>query len=184
MNSDERNNYYNEIQKTKEKFYESHRKHTIFKNNQKLQCTQHISNELDLQKMIQCTAFVVPNTNIVYYNYMIFKTYGNDENHLIVYDYLVNLVSSILENYSTFEFHINLKSFTISACQRYYHMICSSFDDNTFFTDKMSKMVVYYTPNIIDQLTKILYKSIKDVIPKVEYCHKESEERIKVLFDM
>lgn len=184
MNPEDRINYYTEMQKTKDKFYESHKKHTVFKNTQKLQCAQHVSDQLDLNKMIQCTAFIVPNTNVIYYNYMVFKTYGNDNNHLIVYDYVVNLISRILEEYKTFEFHINLKSFTISACQRYYNMICSSFDDNKFFTEKMSKMVVYHTPNIVDQLTKLLYNSIKDVIHKVEYCHKESEERIKVLFDM
>jgi hypothetical protein len=184
MNSEERIEYYNQIQRVKNKYYENNKKHCIFKNSQKLDCTNHVSNNLDLQKMIQCTVFIIPDTNKIYYNYMVFKTYGNETNHLVLYDYVINLITKILEKYETFEFHVNLKTFTISACQRYYGMITSTFDDNKFFTDKMGKLFVYHTPSIVDQVNRLLYSSIKDILPKVEYFYKDSDEKIKVLFDM
>lgn len=184
MNSEQRTQYYDEIQKVKDNYYDSHKKNCLFKNAQKLDCAQHVSNNLDLQKMIQCTAFIIPNTNKIYYNYMVFKTYGNESNHLILYEYVTGLISKILENYETFEFHVNLKTFTISACQRYYGMITSTFDDNKFFTNLMGKLFVYNTPSIVDQVNRLLYHSIKDILPKVEYFHKDSDEKIKVLFDM
>ena len=68
MNSEQRTQYYDEIQKVKEKYYDSHKKNCLFKNAQKLDCAQHVSNNLDLEKMIQCTAFIIPNTNKIYYN--------------------------------------------------------------------------------------------------------------------
>ena len=115
---------------------------------------------------------------------MVFKTYGSEATHIPLYNYVTNLVSTVLESYPSFEFHINLKTFTISACQRYYHLIASSFYDNQVFTNRMSKMVIYHTPSIVDQITKILYNSVKDILPKTVYYHQESEQEIKKLFNL
>ena len=184
MKLQEKEIYYKEIQEAKERFYENNKKNMVFKNTQKLECAQHVANNMDLMKMIQCTVFIVPNTNIIYYNYMVFKTYGSEATHIPLYNHITNLVSSLLEKYPTFEFHINLKTFTISACQRYYHLIASSFDENHVFTNRMSKMVIYHTPSIVDQITKILYNSVKDILPKAVYYHQESEQEIKKLFNL
>jgi len=185
MDSNERDEYYNQLEDAKAKFYQKNGKNTIFKNKQKLECAQTLTNEFDLNKMIECTAFVVPNTNIIYYNYLVFKIYGNESNRLEVYSHIMNLINSVLETYDTFEVHVNLKSFTISACHRYYKMISSSFDENTLLTDKLSKLVIYNTPSIVDQLTAILYSTVKEVLPKTEYYYKDSSDaRINALFDI
>lgn len=180
----ENNRCMEEIQNAQNNYYQNNAKHTFFKNKQKLDCSQHVANNVDLQKMLACTAFIVPNTNIIYYNYMVFKTYGNEVTHVPLYQHVNHLVQTIFETYDTFEFHINLKTFTVSACQRYYNLIVSSIDDNKVFTDKMTKLVVYNTPALIDQVTRLLSKSIKDILPKVEYFHKESDEKIKILFNL
>ena len=52
------------------------------------------------------------------------------------------------------------------------------------WTDKMNKIVIYHTPFVIDQITRILYNSVKDLIAKVEYVKQDSDERLKKLFDM
>lgn len=185
MDSDERAEYYTQLEGARAKFYEKNRKNLIFKNKQKLECAQTVTEEFDLNKMIACTAFIVPNTNIIYYNYLVFKIYGHESNQREVYTHFRGLICSLLEKYETFEVHVNLKTFTVSACQRYYKMITSSFDDNTMLTDKMSKLVIYHTPSIVDQLTAILYSTIRTILPKTEYYYKDSSEaRINTLFDI
>jgi hypothetical protein len=182
MNSQERDEYVEKMEETKQKFYEDNTKNQIFKNKQKLECAQTVSQELDLQKMIQCTVFQIPNTNIIYYNYMVYKTYGNLENKDLLYAYVIQLVEQVLQQNEHFEFHIDMKSFSVSACQRYYPIISSIFDDNKVFTDKLSKMVIYNTPSFVDKLTRILYSSIKDILPKIEYYHhKDSDAKISQL---
>lgn len=180
----ERDAFLQKIKETQEQYYEKHKKNTVFKNNQKLDCAKHVSSNVDLQKMIHYTAVIVPNTNIIYYNYMIFKTYGNEETHIPLYTHVTGLIEILLQTYQTFEFHINMKTFSISACQRYQKMIMSSFDHNKIFTERMTKLVVYHTPNIIPQITNILYSSVKDILYKVEYVKEDSEKRIAALFQL
>lgn len=184
MDSEERDDYFKKLEGARTKFYEQNGKNLVFKNKQKLECAQTVTSEFDLQKMIECTAFIVPNRNIVYYNYLVFKIYGNESNRVEVYSHIMGLITSVLEKYDTFEVHVNLKSFTISACHRYYKMISSSFDENTLLTDKMSKLVIYNTPHLLDQITSILYSTVKAVLPKTEYYYKDSQTRINSLFEI
>jgi hypothetical protein len=184
MDPVEREYYHKQIVEAKNKFYDNNIKKTVFKNKQKLECTQKVSQDFDIKKMMECTVFIVPNKNVIYYNYLIFKLYGNEANQPILYRYFKGLVETLLAQYETFEVHVNLKTFSISACRRYYSMITSSFDDNTLFTEKLSRLVIYNTPSIIDQITTILYATVKDVVPKTVYYYKESEAKIDELFDI
>tara|TARA_A200000113_G_scaffold203167_1_gene198074 strand:- start:2056 stop:2385 length:330 start_codon:yes stop_codon:yes gene_type:complete len=99
----------------------------------------------------------------------------------VFYNYTKSLVEGILKEYHTFEFHVNLKTFSVSAAQRYYGMITSTFDESTVFTDKMSKIYIYNTPSLLDQIRALLYSSIKDVISKTELYYKDSDDRIAEL---
>jgi hypothetical protein len=183
MNSNDRDAYHKQLERAKKKFYEENQKTKIFKNKQKLECTQSVSKEFELKKMVECTAFIVPNRNVIYYNYPMYKLYGNEANQQDIYDHTVGLIRNILKTYDNFEIHFNLKTFTISAAQRYYSVIASSFNENTPLTDKLSKLVVYNTPCIVSQLTTLLYPILKDVLPRTEYHNKEkSEEMINILF--
>lgn len=181
MDFSQRSEYVDKMEQAKNNYYEQHKKNRIFKNKQKLECSQSIVNNLDLQKMIQCTIFRIPNTNKIFYNYLVFKTYGSEMISDVFYNYTKSLVEGILKEYHTFEFHVNLKTFSVSAAQRYYGMITSTFDESTVFTDKMSKIYIYNTPSLLDQIRVLLYNSIKGVISKTEYYYKDSDDRISEL---
>jgi len=115
---------------------------------------------------------------------MAYKTYGTIENKDMIYSHIQSLVQSVLQQFDQFEFHIDLKSFSVSACQRYYPIISSVFDDNKVFTNKLAKLVIYNTPSFIDKLTKMLYSSVKDILPRVEYYYKDSDKQITKLFNI
>ena len=183
MNSEEQRNYIDQMNNSKTEFYNENKKNLLFKNKQKLECAKHVNQSMDLAKMIQCTAVRIPKTNIIYYNYMIFKTYACDEVKEPVYRYIIQLIDSILKEYDHFEFHVNLKSFTISAVHRYKNIIASIFEENQSFTTQMTRLCIYHTPSVIDTINKVLYYSIRDILPKVTYHHKESDQLIEKLFE-
>lgn len=176
--------YFERIKNAQEQYYEKHKRNHVFKNAQKIECAKYVSQQMEVERLIQYTVVIVPNTNIIYYNYLIFKTYGSEETHLQLYTHMTNLITHVLQTYDTFELHFNLKTFSISACQRYRALIMSSFDDNQVFTEKMSKLVVYHTPSIVEQITRILYNSVKDLLHKVEYVKTDSDARIAQLFNL
>jgi hypothetical protein len=172
------------IAKSQQQFYEQNSKARLFKNNQKLQCAKQVTEQVNLQQMINITAFVIPNTNKFYFNYLMFKTYGHPDNCRQVYDHFHQLVKQIVDYYGTFEMHINLSTFTVSACVRYQKMIMSSFDENTYLTEKMTTMNVYHTPNVIEQITTMLYSSVKHLSNVTHFYKKdESDAMIQKLFE-
>jgi len=171
-----------EAMKRQHEYYEKNSKNMIFKNSQKNDCANYVSTNTNLQRMIQCTAVIIPNTNIIYYNYLLFKTYANDDNTQPLMVHITNLVNILIERYSNFEFHVNLKSFSVSACQRYYPYIHSIFDTQKSFIQNISKFVIYHTPNVIQQMTRMLHPCIRDYTSIIEYVYEDSDNRIQTLF--
>jgi len=178
MNNSKQTEYLSKIQTAQNEFYSNQAKKHIFKNAQKTECANYVITNVKLEILIESTAYIVPNTNILYFNYLVFKTYGNPENAKPIYAHIISLIERILTTYDSYEFHVNLKSFSISACHRYYSMIVSSIESNKMFADTLNKLVIYHTPFAIDQVTLLLYHSIKPFLHRIEYVKENSEERI------
>lgn len=182
MDNGKHNEFLSKIQTAQKEFYNNQAKKSVFKNAQKTECAHYVTSNVKLEHLIESTAFIVPNTNIVYFNYIVFKTYGSPENAKPIYAHITALIETILKTYDSYEFHVNLKTFSVSACHRYYSMIVSSLESNSIFTDNLNKLVLYHTPFVIDQVTAMLYKTIKPFLNRIEYVKEKSEERIAQLF--
>lgn len=168
---------------TQKQFYEQNSKNRVFKNNQKLQCAKQVASNVDLSQLINLTYFHIPNTNIVYFNYMLFKTYATEEIKDPLYAHFCNVVATVISMYGNFQMHCNLQSFTVSAAQRYYTMITSSIDSNDQFSKKMTHLYVYHTPSVIEQIIFLLKKSVGQFANRTTFYKKEeSEAKIQQLF--
>ena len=173
-----------QIDNAKEQFYAQHTKARIFKNNQKLECAKAVSEQVDVMKLIQMTAVIIPNTNKIYINYPLFKTYGHHSISPLFYEHFLVLVQTLVNQYGCFEIHVNLNSFTVSACARYNDMICTTCDQNEDIMRTLTDLHVYHTPNVIQQITQMLYHSVKTFIPLVHYHNKnESDALVQQLFE-
>ena len=169
-----------EVQST---YYETHNKNWLFKNKQKIDCAKKVSETVSLEDMIRMTIFQIPNTNKVYYNYQLFKTYANPDVIIPLYERFCSVIALVVEMFGDFELHFNLQSFTVSACTRYSGMISSSIDENESFSQKVTKIYIYYTPSVINQIRTILFHSIQRFSQKiVAYSKSESEQLIAELF--
>ena len=173
-----------QIKKAQDEYYQEHNKNRFFKNNQKLECAKSVSEKVDLQQLINLTYFNIPNTNKVYFNYPLFKTFGSDEVRDPLYIRFLNVIDSTIKQYGHFEMHCNLQSFTVSAAQRYYYTITSSIDDNDDFSKNMTSLYVYHTPNVISQIVTLLSKSVTQFKNITTFHTKEeSDELIRILFE-
>ena len=153
----------NDIVRMQNEFYANQNRNIFFKSKQKLDCAHSISNKMtdkQLELLMSKTAFIIPNTNKIYIDYITFKMYGNPEIYEEVNDYLISIISECIQKYGTYDMHINLNTFTISAFQRYKPLIdifankCLNHETN--FSDLLNKMYIYYTPSIMDNIIKIL----------------------------
>jgi len=184
MEKSEFNKSVDDLQKN---YYEENGKSILFKNSQKTKCAEYLTSHIDISVLLKNTAFIIPNTNKVLLDYTIFKTYAHESIYEMVIQYILNLFSNCIDKYGSFDAQINLKSFTISAAQRYCDVIklfCSKcLQSNTRYASHINKLVIYNTPSMIDTISKMFRPFINDnVRSRIELKNADqSTEMLQIL---
>ena len=165
------------IQKHNKNYYDENGKNTYFKKHQKIDLATQVADKFDLQKLLDLSCYKVNNK--VFIDYSVIKLYATIENNNIIVD-------KILSQYQmddTYEIHLNLAGFTITAAERNKELIrmyfekCMSLEKN--LSASLINMYVYYTPSFIDQLMKMFKSFICDEIrDKVVYYKKSESESL------
>ena len=114
-----------DISKIQTDFYSSQRKNIFMKASQKSECAEVITRQIPLEDLIRNTIYIVPNSCSIYMDYPLFKTYVNPVNYQEVVNHIFRTINDVIHQCGTFEMHINLHTFTISAAERYNQVIQS-----------------------------------------------------------
>lgn len=157
--------------KIKTDFYTAEPKNTFFKNGQKAKVAEQITNQINIQDLLRCTVYIVPNTNRVYLDYPLLKQYANSNNYEEVVNYVISVLAQCTQLYGQYEMHIDLKGFTISAAERYklgIQLFCTKCcaQTETQFADLLMHMYIYNTPSVIENITRLFAPFMDPVIPK------------------
>jgi hypothetical protein len=171
------------IEQLQTKYYEDNKKNTLFKNSQKTKCAEYLTSQLDINVLLEKTSFIIPGTPIVFLDYLVFKTYAHPTIYDQISQYIVNLLTLCIQTHRTFEVHINLKSFTISAAQRYVDIIkrfCSMcLQSDTQYAANINKLVIYNAPSMIDAISKMFRPFINErVRDRIELVNAEKSAEI------
>jgi hypothetical protein len=163
-------------------YYDSNRKHFIFKKNQKQECAEMICARMSLDDLLKETFWVIPDTNRLFFDYTVFKTYANPDNYPNVIDKVLIHCVECVEKYDCFEVHVNLAGFTVSAAERYkiiIEMFCREcLNRNKRFNVTLQTMNLYNIPNMVDQLSRMLMPLIPpEVRPKIRLFRKPESEK-------
>jgi len=144
---------------------------------------------MGITQMLDNTVFIISNTNKVYLDYTIFKLYATPDLFDIIIQKVIALFEECIEKYGSFEVHINLNSFTISAYER-YNQIISKFcleclNNNVKFTINITNLFIYNTPNMIDILKNLIRPFIDNIVANkiIFFNKKESEKLISELLN-
>ena len=111
------------IDQLRNKYYSQNEKKFFFKKKQKLECANTIVQNFNIDTLIGSTVFVIPNTNHIYFNYPLFKTYAASSLYNSIIDHTLGIVNICIDTYGAFEMHVNLNTFSISAVERYHDAI-------------------------------------------------------------
>jgi len=180
-------NLLNDIEEYKNTYYSDNKKNTFFKKSQKLEIASKISENFDVDILIQQTIFIINDTNSIYINYPLFKLFANPDNYRKIIDHVLYCFKECLQKYGNFECHFNLLSFTISAAERYkdvIEMFCKDcLKSETRYGQKMTKMCIYNSPGMIDNFTKIFLHLLDPHVRNsiVLYGKDESDKLIRIL---
>ena len=178
----------NQIQRVQSDFYEQTPKNVFFKTDQKFKCAQTVSSQINIDQLIHHTTWIIPGTNKVFFDYLVFKTYACPANFYFVVDKIVALCADCSNTWGSFEFHLNMDTFSISAVERYKSAIVLFSEEcmrrNTGFVQTNSGMYLYNIPRVMDQVARML----KPIIDPGIYAKfvlldkKDSLERLRQLF--
>lgn len=170
--------FVNEIENKQNEFYKNTNKNFLFKKTQKQECAKYICNNINLDVLLNNTFMQIPNTNKIYFNYLLFKTFANPENYNLCLNYIINVISNCISIYGNYEMHINIKSFTVSAMERYKSVIIKYLEmlgTDTTFSEQLVTIFVYNIPHVFDIIkqmvrpfiSKIVHEKIKIIPPEI-----------------
>jgi len=168
------------INDTHAAFYSTHSRNVMFKNSQKMECAEQVARNIDIELLIKNTVFILPNTNKIFFNYSMFKTYAHPSIYGVIIKYTLTLFNSCIEAHNSFQIHADLNTFSISAAHRYksaIEMFCSEFlhsVNKPLICEHLDRFYLYNTPSMIDNISTILNPFVNDQIKsKVEYVSKK-----------
>lgn len=178
-------NLLNKLENFKKQYYSENTKNTFFKKQQKMDFAQNVKQQFPLEELIAKTMYILPNTNMIYIDYPVFKMYGHPDVYNSVIDYIQVLIDNCLQKYGSYSVHVNLNSFTISAAERYRAIVdlfyAKTVDKYTLYFNTIEHITIYYTPNSISEIIKIFLPN--EILPKLKLINKtESPAKINELF--
>lgn len=171
------------INELKDNYYSLNSKNSFFKKSQKLDCAKFISESIDLNTLIDNTVYAIPDKNIIFINYPVFKYYANPENYNQIIEHIINVFKYVIKYYGSYDVYINLNSFTVSAAERYKEIIqifCNTcLNDCTNFSELLVKFHILNTPTVMEMIIKIL-KPLADplVVQKIKFYNKDESAEL------
>lgn len=187
---EESNHLFQTIEDLKSQYYEKNDKKFIFKRKQKLDCAETISSHIDLQRLLDSTIFIIPNTSHIFFNYPTFKTFAHPGVYIAIVKHALKQLNYCIDKYGSYEMHLNLDTFSISAVERYnegIRLYCSEcLKSNCEYYKNMANMHIYNVPSLIDAISKLLDGFVdSDIKPKIiKYTREESTIVIPQLYAM
>jgi len=178
MTTVDSSNVLEKIEQLKKIYFENNNKNVLFKKSQKDDCARYISENIDINLLIEKTVYIIPNTNIITFDYPVFKLYANGDNYTKIIDHIMNLFDYAIKYYSNFEVNYNLESFTVSAAERYVPAVkefCNRcLTQSTKYSDLMKVFRILNTPSVMDMIIQIFKPfAEKTVIQKLVLLKKD-----------
>ena len=171
-----------DIEDFKNRYYLENGKNIIFKKSQKLDCAEKIEEEFNINTLVSHTLKIIPNTNKVYFDYPIFKLFANPNNYDLIFETTIILIEQCISKYGSFECHVNLNGFTVTATERYKTVIlmfCNAcLKHDTHYTRTLDKLCIYNTPIVIDTLIILFSKLIDPVILSKRKLFNKTESEV------
>jgi hypothetical protein len=179
----------NEIDKLKEEFYSSSTKNIFFKKSQKFECANQIMTRLPIEALLHktCRLILTDTSKIIYIDYPIFKSYATPEMFEIISDYIIQVFRDFRSQYGYLEVVVNLDTFTISAFERYKHIIkifCDKcFQQQNEFSKSLTMFSICNVPNAFDSIKRAIAPfMLEEVRSKIRLFGKIESEPVLLSF--
>lgn len=147
-----------------------------------------ILNTFQFNFLLANTVYILPLTdntisNRIFIDFVNFRKFVNRSNFNEVSDHFIGLIVEILKKHTTIELHLNLKSFSITATEKYKDLVLLFYDKyQVKYVNCINAVYIYNTPHVFEAIKTIFIKlsplsSTFDFEP-VLYSTTESPEKL------
>ena len=165
-------NLEDKIQAYKDLYFMNNKKNKIFKSTQKLDCAKEISNHFPIEKLLQSSVYIIPNSNCIYIDYPKVKHFLCPDIYDLACKYFYNLHQEILKTHTHFNIRGDLKSITMTAVHRHTDIIkyaCSTYLGSNELSKKIELIQIYNSPSIVRAILNMFSTLIShDTVKKVQ----------------
>lgn len=121
-----------------------------------------------------CKAIFLREPNAIIFDYPTFKSFARAEMYADFTEYILSLIQKCIIQHGSFEMHLNLQTFSMTAAQRYSEMIrmfCRQcLRCETEFSQLLTKMYVYNSPRVLGSISACFVGFVDDhVRSKIEF---------------
>jgi len=138
------------------------------KNTQKLNCAQEVLNHFHLGDLLHKMAYIKGESRHIFFDYLIFKTFAHPSIYDTILDHVVALSQFCIQTHGRYNIHINIKSFTVTAAQRYNDLILKFFSiclqKDSIMVKNLDNIYIYNSPKMFESITRIFSNFIDDEI--------------------
>ena len=139
-------------------YYSKNTKNRIFKKDQKIDCAQYVTKHISLDELIENTLYYVDNTNILIYDYTVYKTYIHPDIYPYFNTHFVNMFQYGIDNFKTVNLYIQAESFTVSAFERYRESIQHLIKIIPYgWVQYAESIILFNCPSMIENIMSLLY---------------------------
>lgn len=165
------------IEELQQQYYKINNKNTVFKKKQKYECADLVTNQIGIDIILPKCIYLF-DTNKVYIDYLIFKTFANPNNYHDISVCLANNINTCIKKNKSFEIHINLDTLTVSAVERYRQIITGFAEHGQIngYEQYLSNLVLYNAPSFISTTTSIISSFISPKVTELVTIHKKNIE--------
>jgi len=175
-------NILEDLDKFKDKYYSENKKKSVFnRKSQKYEMAKELLTKFDINLLLQKTAYVIPESNKLFVNYQIFKQFAHPDNYELFVKYVQSFIPPLISKYNTFECHVDIDTFTISAAERYKGVIQVFCRDifEVSFTDHLDGIYIYNPPTMLDKISIIILKFLEPATKeKIRIVSKSNSKEI------
>jgi hypothetical protein len=171
--------------------YASDNKKGLFSSKQyKFECANAVLKTIDLDTLLNSTLTILPNSYHLFFDYNVFKTFAVPELYDTIMQYSISKISHCINTYGTYEMHVNLNTFSVSAFQRYRPIIeLYSHECNTNhkeFHEKIKTMHIYNVPSTVETISQLIGPILPPLVRQkvIKYDKSASEKPLQTITEI
>ena len=165
-------------------YYSTNPKNFFLKKKQKKECAKSITNQYNLEELINNSVYKIKNTDSIYIDYEIIKLFLIDDNSSSITDYIMFLIVQNIETHGSFNMHINLNTLTISGVERYKIFIidfCNKcISSKHKIIELMKSLFIYNTPNVMENIVRLLKPFLNELIHQKVIYHSKYDSPLLI----